>query len=170
MKKLLVVLFLLTAGVSAHSQTGIYGEFSAADYHRPTTNWQYGPTFGLYSQPLGVPFVRAGFDIRGSFLGKGNEKVDSILGGLRVQVHPHVVPLMPYGEALAGVAHVNVGQGSANTTGTGVEYQLVGGLDVTLLPHLDWRAIEYSWSSVHAPHSVTFEPQAISTGVVLRLP
>lgn len=86
-----------------------------------------------------------------------------------MQIHPHVVPIMPYGEALIGAAHVNVGQGVANTNKTGAEYQLVGGVDLTVLPHLDWRVVDYSWGDV-LNVGLTIHPQTLSTGVVVRLP
>jgi len=169
-KRLVGLVAVLVAGsCCARAQTGIYGAFSASNYNLPNIGWKYGPTFGLYSDPFGVPFVRAGFDVRASLLGSGNEKVDSVLGGVRVQLHPHVVPVMPYAEALGGLVLINVGQGSANTNSTGFEYQFVGGVDVTVLPHIDWRAVEYSWGSARVSGE-DFNPQTISTGIVVRLP
>ena len=76
---------------------------------------------------------------------------------------------MPYAEALGGLAHVNVGQGAAFTNANGFQYQLLGGVDVTLAPHLDWRAVEYAWGSVRTTGE-DFDPQMVSTGIVVRLP
>jgi hypothetical protein len=166
--------YLLVLVVSAcpylHAQTGVYGAFSASNYNLPNIGWQYGPTFGLYADPFGVPFVKAGVDLRETLAGTGStQRVDSYLGGARVQLHPHVVPVMPYAEALAGVAHVNVGQGFALTNGNGFEYQILGGVDVTVAPHLDWRAVEYSWGQIRVSGE-NFNPQTVSTGIVVRLP
>lgn len=170
MKKLTcfaVMLFCFAAG--AHAQNAIYGAFSTSDYRLPNIPWEKGATVGFYADPFGVPFVKAGIDLRASFVGPGVERIDSYLGGVRVQIHPHVVPIMPYGEALIGAAHVNVGQGVANTNKTGAEYQLVGGVDLTVLPHLDWRVVDYSWGDV-LNVGLTIHPQTLSTGVVVRLP
>jgi len=165
---MLAAVLMVTAG-SARAQVGVYAGFSASDYHMPNTGWQYGPTFGAYFQPWAAPFIRAGVDVRASLLGSNTEKVDSILVGPRVQIHPHVLPLMPYGEILIGGAHVNVGEGSANTDKTAIEYQVAGGLDMTIFPRLDWRIAEYSWGSVqNVGESV--KPGTITTGLVLRLP
>lgn len=170
MRKLICfAVLLLAASVAAQGQTAIYGAFSASDYRLPNIPWKTGAMFGLYSDPFGVPFVKAGFDLRASFLGSGNEAIDSYLGGLRVQIHPHVLPLMPYGEALIGGAHVNVGQGSANLNKTGAEYQLVVGADLTVLPHIDWRVVDYSWGNVLSLGE-TVHPETLSTGLVVRLP
>jgi hypothetical protein len=169
-KRLFCLITILVAGSwCVQAQTGVYGAFSAANYNLPNIGWKYGPTFGLYSEPFGVPFVKVGLDIRASLLGSGNEKLDSILGGVRVQLHPHVVPVMPYAEALGGLAHVNVGQGAAFTNANGFQYQLLGGVDVTLAPDLDWRAVEYAWGSVRTTGE-DFDPQMVSTGIVVRLP
>ena len=116
--KKLVVLIAMLAGVagSAGAQTGVYAGFSASDYHVAHVGWQYGPLFGVYFQPWGAPFVRAGVDVRASLLGTGDTKVDSILAGPRVQLHPRVVPLMPYAEILLGGGHVNLGRGRWQST------------------------------------------------------
>ncbi len=170
MKKLLF-LFVVLAAVprSARAQTGIYAAFSASDFHKPNVGWQSGPMFGLYYDHWGVPFVRAGVDVRASFLGSGSTEEDVGLIGPRVQLHPHVVPLMPYAEVLGGVAHVQIGQGSAQTNGTQFAYQAVVGLDLTIFPRLDWRVAEYSWGGVQSLNQ-SFNPTTVSTGLVLRLP
>ncbi|MFP5227786.1 MAG: hypothetical protein ACLGXA_09140 [Acidobacteriota bacterium] len=169
MKARLALLCLFLVAVCAQAQTAVYGAFSASSYNLSHNGWQYGSTFGLYSQPFGAPFVRAGFDLRVALSGSGNETVDSFLAGPRAQLHPHVFPVMPYAEALAGLAHVNVSDGVTNSNGNGFVYQFLGGLDITVLPRVDWRAIEYTWASVHSPHA-NFHPQTISMGIVLRMP
>lgn len=160
---------LFCASIAAQGQNAVYGAFSASDYRLPNVPWKTGGMFGFYADPFGVPFVKAGVDLRVSLIGSGTETVDSYMGGLRVQIHPHLVRLMPYGEALIGGAHVNVGQGSANTNKTGAEYQLVGGADFTILPHIDWRVVDYSWGNVFNVGE-TIHPQTLSTGLVVRLP
>lgn len=165
---ILAAVLLLSVG-GARAQVGVYAGFAASDYHAANVGWQYGPEFGVYFQPWAAPLVRAGVDVRASLLGSGNDKVDSVLAGPRVQLHPHVVPLMPYAEVLIGGAHVNLGQGSAATDKTAVEYQVAGGIDVTIFPRLDWRIAEYSYGSVqNIGPSVT--PSTVTTGLVLRLP
>lgn len=165
---MLAAVLMVTVG-SARAQLGVYAGFSASNYHVPNVGWQYGPTFGVYFQPWAAPSLRAGVDVRASLLGTGSEKVDSILVGPRVQIHPHVLPLMPYGEILFGGAHVNIGQGSAHTDKTAIEYQVAGGVDMTIFPRLDWRIAEYSWGSVQNV-GMSVKPGTVTTGLVLRLP
>jgi hypothetical protein len=170
MKKAFILAAMLMMCVGgAHAQAGVYAGFAASDYHVANVGWQYGPVFGVYYQPWGAPLLRAGVDVRASLLGSGNEKVDSILVGPRVQIHPHVVPLMPYGEILIGGGHVNLGQGSAAVDKTAAEYQVVGGVDMTVFPRLDWRIAEISWGSVQNVGS-SVKPATVTTGLVLRLP
>lgn len=169
-KRLLYLAVMLLCGsCCTQAQTAVYGAFSASNFNVPHVGWQYGTTFGLYYDPWGVPFVRAGLDARASFLGSGNAKLDSGLVGPRLQLHPHIIPLMPYAEVLIGGGHVTVGQGLAQTDQTGFEYQFVGGVDMTVLPRLDWRVAEYSWGLVSNLNQ-SVQPSTVSTGLVLRLP
>jgi hypothetical protein len=170
MKKALGVLILVAGTwVCAQAQVGMYAAFGASDYRQPNVNWQYGPMAGVYWEPLGVPFIKAGVDLRGSWMGSGDTQDQSYLAGPRVQLHPHVLPLMPYGEVLGGVSRVVVGQGVALSAGTKFTWALVAGLDATVLPHLDWRVVDYSWERVE-DLGIDFSPEQISTGLVLRLP
>lgn len=170
MKKLLVLLAVMAfAPLCAGAQTGVYAAFSTSDFHKPNVGWQYGSMFGLYYDHWGVPFVRMGLDARASFVGSGSTVEDIGLIGPRVQLHPHIVPLMPYVEGLVGAGHVEFGQGIARTSGTDLAYQAAVGLDMTIFPHLDWRVAEYSWGGVQGLGQ-GFNPTTITTGLVLRLP
>lgn len=172
MKRMLGVFALLIFAAScAQAQTGLYGSVSGSNYDVGNVGWQYGSTFGIYYDHWGGPFVRAGLDVRAVLLGSGNKKMDSVLMGPRLQfhIHPSIVPLMPYVEALGGGTRVTLGQGSAFIDQTGPEFQLVGGLEMILLPRLDWRVAEYSWGSV-LNVGRTMQPSTLSTGLVLRLP
>jgi hypothetical protein len=170
MKRMLSIAALVAVScITAQAQVGVYAAFGAADFHQPNVNWQYGPMAGVYWNALGVPFIKAGVDLRGSWMGTGNAYDDSYLLGPRLQLHPHVVPLMPYVEALGGVSRVVVGQGSARTAGTKYGYALVAGLDATIFPRVDWRVVDYSWERVE-DLGIDFNPSQISTGLVVRLP
>lgn len=170
MKKALAVLLLIAgACIPAHAQLALYGTYTASNYHTPNIDWKYGPTAGVYWDPLGIPFVKFGADLRGSWIGSAGSQIDSYQIGPRIQLHPHVVPIMPYVEALGGVSHVNLGQGSARTDATEFSYALVAGLDVTIFPRLDWRVVDYSWGEVENL-GTNVQPTQLSSGLVLRLP
>lgn len=162
---LCLLLFALPAG----AQIGLYGSFSAADFKIPNTGWQYGTTFGVYDNHWSVPFFALGVDGRGTVVGSGADSIVSGLAGPRLVLKPHILPLMPYVEALGGVGHAQVGQGSAQTTATKFEYNFVGGIDYTFFPRLDWRVVEFSYGGLPG-FSGSFNPRTLSTGIVLRLP
>lgn len=164
---LLCAVFLLSS--SAFAQTGIYATFNATDLDLPNVDWQYGPAFGIYHDAWHLPFVGVGVDGRASFIGSGSTKIYSGLVGPRVDLHPHIFPLKPYGEVLAGGGKVEVGQGVARTDSSAFEYQLLAGADLTILPHIDWRLAEFSYSGFSNLND-SFNPKTIGTGIVLRLP
>jgi hypothetical protein len=169
-KRLFILVLLVGAGcVPACAQTGVYAEYGVSWYGIPNLNVQSGPTFGLYYQHWGIPFVRVGLDARASFMGSGAAVEDTGLIGPRVQIKPHILPLMPYGEALIGVTHLNVGQGTAHTEGNEFTWALNAGLDLTMLPRFDWRMVDYTYGGIPG-NSLQSNPSTVSTGLVVRLP
>lgn len=164
-----LIAFIALTSLAAQAQTGVYAEYGASWYGIPNLSVQSGPTFGLYYQHWGIPFVRAGLDARASFMGSGSETEDTGLIGPRVQIKPHILPLMPYGEALIGIAHFDVGQGSARTQGNDFEWALNAGIDLTILPRIDWRMVDYTYGGI-PKNPVNSNPNTVSTGLVVRLP
>ena len=169
-----LILFLAIVAVAssrvASAQTGIYANFSVANLNVANTGWLYGPTVGVYFDTGRLGFFSTGLDIRGSFLSDGgNTQLDSGLAGPRVVVHPRILPINPYIEAVGGVGHAKYGQGSSQTTATKFEYQFLGGVDMTFLPRFDWRVIEFSYGGLSGLNG-GFHPKTISTGLVFRLP
>jgi hypothetical protein len=163
---LLVVIF---AALTAAAQVGVYGEFGAAKLNVPNTNWIYGPTFGGYLDKGHFWVFSSGVDARGTILGSGATSLDSGLIGPRLAFRPHIVPIQPYVEALIGAGHADYGQGVAHVSATKFQYQFLGGLDLTVLPRIDWRVVEFSYGGLSGLGS-SFNPKTISTGIVVRLP
>ena len=166
---------LLGAGMRAPAQTGVYGEFTAGKINAAHTDWMYGPTIGLYHDN-GLGLVAYGYDVRGSFLRRGdtngagsNEGLTTIEGGLRFAVTPHVLPVKPYVEALGGYGSLTAGQGVARTSASHFTYQFLGGVDFTFFPRLDWRVAEFSYGGLSGLGS-SYDPKTLSTGLVFRLP
>jgi hypothetical protein len=164
-------LALLLSGVftnMASAQTGIYAEFGGSKINAPSDDWIYGPTFGVYSDFIPLPFVHLGADLRGSVLGVSqNTTLYSGMIGPRLSVHPHVLPISPYIEAVFGIGHYDYGFNGGSDTK--FEYQFLGGIDHTVIPRLDWRVVEFSYGGLSAFGS-SIHPKTISTGLVLRLP
>jgi hypothetical protein len=163
---LLLASFIIT--IAANAQTGIYVEYGGSKIDAPSNDWIYGPTFGLYHDFYSVPLVHLGADLRGSTLGiSQTTTVTSGMIGPRVSLHPRVLPAMPYLEALGGVGYYDYGNGQGSNTQ--FEYQFLAGLDVTVLPRLDWRVVDFSYGGLSALNG-TLHPKTVSMGLVLRLP
>jgi hypothetical protein len=167
-RTLFVLLFASFAiTIAARAQTGLYAEFGASKVDAPSNNWIYGPTFGLYHDFFSVPLVHLGADLRGSVLGVSqNTTLYSGTIGPRVSLHPHFL-IMPYAEAVFGAGHYDFGAGQGSSTE--FEYQLLGGADFTILPHVDWRVIEFSYGGL-STFNGDLHPKTLSTGLVIRLP
>ncbi|HWG19232.1 MAG TPA: hypothetical protein VG225_01795 [Terracidiphilus sp.] len=160
---------------AARAQTALYGQFGASRFYSvPKANssanindWGYGGGFGLYSDFMKVPFGKVGGDIRVQFVRPAsNTTLTSFLLGPRLALHPKVVPLNPYAEFLFGGGHFSYGNNSPSTTQ--FDWRVLGGVDKTLLPHLDWRVIEVSYGQLNT-YSGRLRPVTLSTGIVLRL-
>lgn len=168
-----MILLVAICPLPAMAQIGVYGEFGAAKSNVPQAAWMYGPTFGVYYDPWHLPFFAAGLDARAELMGSGNNKLDSGLLGPRLVFRPHVLPIQPYVEGLLGFGHAaytqNFGGSPYTTRTTQFEYQILGGLDWTIFPRLDWRAIEFGYGGLPT-YGSTYNPEMISTGLVLRLP
>lgn len=171
---LLCVMGLGLAGVG-QAQTAIYGEFTGAKVSASDSGWMYGPTFGLYHDS-GHGLIATGLDVRGTFAGRGDtngagssQTLDTLMGGVRLAITPHVLPIKPYVEALGGLGHLKTGQGTQRTSSTKFAYQFLGGIDLTVLPRIDWRVVEFSYGRL-AGLGDSFAPKSLSTGIVFRLP
>jgi hypothetical protein len=168
--RLFLLFPLFFASLSIHAQTGIYATFTGANLDADNTTWIYGPTVGVYFDRWHFGLVSAGIDLRGQFLGDGgNTQLNSGLGGPRVAITPHILPIKPYAEAVFGVGYTKINQSSFYSSSTDFEYNFLGGVDFTFFPHVDWRIAEFSYGGL-SPFEGTLHPKTLSTGIVLRLP
>jgi len=165
---LLTVLSLtFVPALPAAAQLGLSGDFTVSRLSHPVSSvgsptTLYGETVSVYYQ-RGVFFAYGG-DARASFLGGSGISLNSGAIGPRVALKPHPIPLQVYGEALGGFNSYTGGP-FANST-TQAEYQLIVGGEYTLLPHIDWRIVEYTYTSA----SNSLSSHSLSTGIVVRLP
>ena len=160
-------LLLLAMGLPAgrsYGQTAVYLDFSAAKLSTGSTDWLYGPTVGLYHDNR-HGLIATGLDVRGTFLTRDSTHLYSGLVGARLALTPHVLPFKPYAEGLVGFG--SYGNGSASSTN--FEYQLLGGVDTTILPLIDRRVVEFSYGGLSVLNG-SYNPKTLSTGLVLRLP
>lgn len=166
---LFALLLFAASFCRANAQTAIYGQFNATHFNSlPITNeWGYGGAFGLYSDFVKLPFARLGGDIRFQFTRPAsNTTLFSTLVGPRIDIHPKVVPLSPYAEILIGGGHFSYGNNAPSTTQ--FDWRAIGGVEKTLLPHVDWRVVEVSYGTLNT-YAGVMKPLTIGTGIVLRL-
>lgn len=178
----LTILFaLMIDSTCAHAQIGVYGTFNSVDLtatsvgiSTQTTNWYTGVGAGVYYNFLPMGPIALGADLRGNLLTGNPQKYRSALFGLRLAVNPPLLPVRPYVQASIGAG----GASHSGLNGVGTiysnkfQYLVAGGLDYTLVPHLDFRVVEVGYgrmtgisSAGTAPASTFF---SVSTGLVVR--
>jgi hypothetical protein len=158
-----LVLFLLFPA-ALHAQIAVYAGFSGAPISGASgTNWAYGPLVGAYKQTgYAANIVSIGGDIRGSFLSRDDFHYYTGAAGPRLAFKAPILPFRPYVEGLVGAGNVQIG-GISNTH---FNYQVLAGLDTTILPRLDWRVVEFDYSAVSGQ---SINAKIFTTGLVLRI-
>lgn len=164
-----LIFFCTLSPIAAKAQLGLYGTFTGTRLSGPDTDWLYGGTLGAYLSHGHLVFLSTGLDLRASAGSYNGTIFDSGSIGPRIALRPHILPVKPYAEALAGVGHASFSGNSANSV-TKFEYQFLGGLDFTVLPRLDWRVVEFSYGSLAGLDNGSIHPKTLSSGLVLRIP
>lgn len=169
----LAVAMLLLAQAT-RAQVAIYGEATGATIGFKDTPHVYGGTFGIYdTKPVGP--VALGFDIRVGLTkrgGTGQPLSDTALDmgqmGFRAAFTGWKLPVKPYAEVLVGPAYWRGGFNVTRNDASHFLMQALGGLDVSILPRVQWRVVEFSYGRMGGvPNFV--EPEILSTGIVLVL-
>lgn len=179
---LALLLGVVVSSAPAFAQVGIYGEFDATRLSTGTTNvfetpgWYEGGGAGIYYDFIHLGPIGFGADLHGNLLSGNQEKFRSLLGGLRLVIKPPILPIRPYVQGSIGVGGATHG-GLANAGSiytNKLEYQVLGGLDYTFFPHLDWRVAEAGYGRITGISSgASASPVnlfTIGSGVVLRFP
>jgi hypothetical protein len=171
----LASVLLLSAASSAFAQVGIYGKLDLNPYtdtNAKTQNWIYGGGIGIYDDFVHAGPIAIGGDLRGDIDSGSNHGYRSLLLGPRLALKVPVVHLRPYVEPLFGYGGAKyTGQTAAEVTTSydnKILYGGVGGLDLTILPHLDWRVIEGGYLK-ERNGSLPNPSILLSTGIVFRL-
>jgi hypothetical protein len=158
--------FLFAGAVKpAGAQLAVYAGFSGARVSGISSEWAYGPLVGIYKQSGHLAStINIGGDLRGSFITRNDFHYYTGAAGPRIAFKLPILPLRPYVEGLVGVASYNSGNGTDSSTH--FNYQVVGGLDFTIIPKLDWRVVEYDYSAVSGQ---SVKANILTTGLVLRI-
>jgi hypothetical protein len=147
-----------------------------------------GGTGGVYYDFMKLGPVRLGADVRGSILttkrgayvnfNGGGARIYTALGGVRGVFHTKYAPLKPYIQLSAGLGRSDYGlftQGSTNgavVLHNNFEYEGLAGLDVKLLPIMDWRVVELGYGGLNpfGTYSHNYPIKQVSMGFVFHLP
>jgi hypothetical protein len=150
-----------------------------------------GGTGGVFYDFKKAGLVTLGVDLRGSimntkrgayvnFNGPG-ARIYSVLGGVRAQFHPPIKVLKPYIQGSVGLGRSNYGlfsdqDPSPNPQPTKIysnfEWEGLAGLDIKLLPILDYRVVELGYGGLDpfGTYSHNYPIKQVSMGFVFHLP
>lgn len=197
---LFVAAVAVAATTSAHAQVGVYGMFTVDRLSNiqsspllPSPAPQVDPvnplggTGGVYYDFLKLGPIKLGADLRGSILttkrgayvtaNAGGTRIYSTLGGIRGVFHTPIAPLKPYIQLSAGLGRSDYGLSPTTNGGhiilyNNFEYEGLAGLDVKLLPIMDWRVAELGYGGLNpfGTYSHNYPIKQVSMGFVFHLP
>ncbi len=157
----LLLLCLITPTLHAQARFAIYGTGGTEKSGLQDDAWKLGGTFGFYYGLLHAGPIDFSVDARGDL----SKDINSGFLGPRVAFKIPVIPLKPYGEFIMGVS-------TYSRTSAGIQnpddfaYRYVVGLDSTILPHIDWRVVDFAYG---VNKSANFDhAKAVTSGLVLR--
>lgn len=175
-----------TTHISAANEPRLYGVtlggYEARSFHHHLAFLSMGPDFRLSLQ--------SGSSNSGGYSGGGPaQSLISFLFGPRLAFKLPVGPIHPYIEGLIGGADSQIGElipdsdvppggfpsqsSSYNKNGGGTfEGHVVGGLDMKISKHFDWRMVEFSYGKLFLAAGGTpdYGLTTLSTGLVVRFP
>lgn len=177
------VLCLTIFTPTGHAQAAIYGMFSAGHYSGIGVGYGTPPnasggmtarggTFGFYDNFLPFGPIKVGGDARVFIQNSANSstygnKLAGFIVGPRLQVVlPPPIPVKPYIQLEFGGVGTN--NGTSSSKSTSFAYQVNGGVDFTLIPHLDLRG-EYGAGQLTSIGTANHTLQEFGIGLVLRL-
>lgn len=174
----LAALLSLALCTAVHAQIAAYGLFSiphVANNSAQTTTWNYGPTIGIYDDFFHVGPLSLGADLRAGYSHSSTQNYRDVLFGVRVAAKAPVLPIKPYIQGEIGVGSVGGGKQTgpvAPIYSNKATYGVLGGVDLTVFPHIDFRALELGFTSQKGTayqNPSNTNVFTLSTGIVIRL-
>ena len=160
MRRILLVATAVILCASARAQVALYVTSSSAHLGNVETGvspgsgnqeqydsfWTSGIGGGVTLNFLPLGPVSVGLDLRGSTR-PGTKGADTAMGGIRLGIHPPVLPVKPYIQVSAGylaTRTVNVTPALAGSTFNNkyLAWEILGGIDYPLAHFVDFRVIE----------------------------
>jgi hypothetical protein len=160
---------------------------TGSTFSRSNTVDPLGGGGGVYYDFMKLGPVKLGVDVRGSILttkrgayvnfnGPGAH-IYSALGGVRAAFHTKYAPLKPYLQISAGLGRSDYGLFSTGGSGpnaihSNFQYEGLAGMDIKLLPIMDWRVAEFGYGGLDpfGTYSHNYPIKQVSMGFVFHLP
>jgi hypothetical protein len=161
----LLLAFILGTVPALHAQAkiGVYGTVGAENTGLTGEGWSKAGTLGLYYGLANLGPAAVSVDARADLSSNAN----TYAFGPRVALHTPAFPLKPYGELLIGAIHYTTRSGGSKTS-SDFAYRWVVGLDETILPHVDWRILDFSYGGGLSEPGKSVHIKTLTTGLVLR--
>jgi hypothetical protein len=160
---ILTLIAIVTPNLHAQAKFAIYGTGGTEKSGLQHSGWNTAGTFGFYYGLRHFGPLDLSADVRGDLSGN----IYSGILGPRLAVKVPVFPIMPYGEFLFGESSYST-KSNGNRDANNFTYRWVAGVDFTLIPHFDWRVVDYSYSSGITQFGVNVHPKTVTTGFVIR--
>jgi hypothetical protein len=163
-RRLLLLLLLLFAPLlHAQASLAVYGTIGTENSGLDSEGWSKAGTIGLYHDFSSHGPVSLAVDARLDL----STNVNSGLIGPRLALHFPVLPIKPYAELLVGGTYYRTATRTSKDS-SDLAYRWVGGIDTAILPHLDWRILDFSYGGGLTVLNKTIHMKTLSTGLVLR--
>ena len=173
-KPLLFLLVLLGAATAANAQVGIYGKFDYVHYSVDSNSTGYvGGGVGVYDDFLHAGPLSLGLDLRGDLTSESNSNYRTLLVGVRVAGRVPITGLRPYVQGSIGVGGTEAkGPFAVGITGVSynnkLTYEGIAGVDFRILPHVDFRAVEFALGKQSKLDNSAPTIFSLSSGLVVR--
>jgi hypothetical protein len=171
-----VALWMAVCGV-ARAQLGLYvigsgGTLGASAISNTPSFTAWGGTVGGYDNFFGAGPLKLGGDARFFVQSSGNSnsfgnQLRGGMVGMRLALNPPVLPLKPYVQAEVGGASTNYGVQSNRALN--FAYQVQGGVDWTIFPHVDVRGEYGGGQTTGTLGGASRSLQEFGAGIVIRL-
>jgi len=159
----LLLLSLYPTALHSQAKLAVYGTGGTEKSGLQHSGWNTATTFGFYYGLRHFGLFDLSADVRGDL----SHNIDSGILGPRLAAKIPVFPIMPYAELLFGESSYST-QSDGHKNANNFTYRYVTGVDVTLIPHFDWRVVDFSYSSGITQFNANVHPKTITTGFVLR--
>jgi hypothetical protein len=155
-----ILLSFVSTHLQAQAKIAIYGTVGGEKPGIINGNsWGIAGTVGLYLGVVNPGPLALSVDARADLA----SNIKSGFAGPRLALRLPALPLKPYVEALVGWSgYPSLPDGLP--VATKFTSRAVAGLDTTILPHIDWRVIDFTYGITAAtPHA-----SSITSGLVVR--